>query len=90
MLVISAEPLNQQYDVVSVVPITSRKNNRTARLGEVLLPAGVGGLPRDSFLLCYQVRSLDKGRLTRNYGEIVDTQLQDEIRAMLSLCLDLD
>lgn len=27
-----------------VVPLTSRKNNRPARLGEVLLPSGAGGL----------------------------------------------
>ncbi len=43
VLVVSAEPLNDAYGVVSVVPITSRKNNRLPRLGEVLLPAGTAG-----------------------------------------------
>ncbi len=52
-----------QEDVVMVAPITNRKNNRPARLGEVLLPSGTGGPPRESFALCYQVRSLDKSRL---------------------------
>jgi len=46
VLVVSAEPINRHYAVVMVVPITSRKNARPARLGEVLLPAGIGGLLR--------------------------------------------
>lgn len=58
VLVVSAEPLNLFYDVVTVVPITSRKNQRPARLGEVLLPAGAGGLRVDLFALCYQAALL--------------------------------
>ena len=58
VLVVSAEPLNDVYGVISVIPITSRKNNRLPRLGEVLLPAGTAGLWSDSFALCYQVRAL--------------------------------
>lgn len=76
VLVISAEPLNERYDVVMVVPLTSRKNNRPARLGEVLLPSGAGGLALDSFALCYQVRTLDKSRLRRLYGSLLDPALQ--------------
>ncbi len=90
VLVVSAEPLNDVYDVVMVAPITSRKNNRPARLGEVLLPAGTGGLRVDSLALCYQVRTLDKSRLTRTYGEITDTDVRDQIRDTLALCLDMD
>ena len=76
VLVVSAEPINQHYGVVSVVPITTRKANRPARLGEVLLPIGSGGLMRESFALCYQVRTLDKSRLLRIYGEMSDPVLQ--------------
>ena len=72
VLVVSAEPLNELYGVVSVIPRTSRKNNRAARLGEVLLPARAARLPRDSFALCYQVRALDRSRLGRSYGELTD------------------
>ena len=89
VLVVSAEPLNERYDVVMVVPITSRKNNRPARLGEVLLPAGAGGLRVESFALCYQVRTLDKSRLTRVYGAIADLDLQTQIQDTIALCLDL-
>jgi len=89
VLVISAEPLNQAYDVVMVAPITSRKNNRPARVGEVLLPAGVAGLSVDSFALCYQIRTLDKRRLTRRYGGLSDTALQHQVEDMILMCFDL-
>ncbi len=89
VLVISAEPLNSVYGVVSVVPITSRKNNRPPRLGEVLLPAGTAGLLTDSFALCYQIRTLDKARLGRLYGSLNQPLLQQELREMITLCLDL-
>ena len=62
VLVVSAEPLNKFYEVVTVVPITSRKNSRAARPGEVLLAPGTGGLRQESFALCYQARALDKSR----------------------------
>lgn len=90
VLVISAEPLNARYDVIMVAPITSRKEGRPARLGEVFLPNGTGGLPRESFVLCYQVRALYKSRLGRLYGEISDVQLQKQIRDMLADCFDID
>lgn len=89
VLVLSAEAINERYDVVMVAPITSRKNNRTARLGEVLLPAGTAGLPLDSIALCYQVRALDKSRLGPVIGAIAEAKLQDQIAAMLIDCFDL-
>lgn len=89
VLVVSAEPLNAAYDVVLVVPVTSRKNNRPARLGEVLIPAGEGGLRVDSFALCHQVRALDKRRLGQRYGQITDTDIRERILDTLALCFDL-
>lgn len=89
VLVVSAEPVNDTCGVVSVVSITSRKNNRLARLGEVLLPAGTAGLPNESFALCYQVRTLDKTRLGRTYGELTEAALQRRIMETLALCLDI-
>src|SRR5947208_3441396 len=75
VLVLSAEPLAERYDVVMVAPVTNRKRGRPARLGEVLLPAGTAGLAHDSFAICYQVRALDKSRLGRLYGEVSDPRL---------------
>ncbi len=89
MLVVSAEPINDTYGVVSVLSITSRKNNRPARLAEALLPAGSAGLPSESFALCYQVRALDKTRLGRVYGELTDFTLRRQILETLAFCLDI-
>jgi mRNA interferase MazF len=46
---------------------------------EVLLPANVVGLRVDSIALCYQIRTLDKSRLERDFGELLDAQLRQEI-----------
>jgi mRNA interferase MazF len=89
VLVVSAEPINEHYPVVTVVPITSRKRQRVARLGEVLLPARMGGLPVDSFALCFQIRALDKERLGDPYGEIPDGNYRRQITSMLGACLDI-
>lgn len=89
VLVVSAEPLNEAYDVVTVVPLTTRKNNRPARLGEVLLPVGAGGLRQESFALCYQIRALDKSRLTDFWGGITEAELQDALQEAITVCLDL-
>jgi mRNA interferase MazF len=89
VLVVSTERLNTLYDVVMAVPLTSRKNDRPARVGEVLLPAGTGGLRVDSFALCFQARALDKRRLGRRYGQITDEAVRDAIRHTLARCLDL-
>lgn len=89
VLIVSAEPVNDTYGVVSVISITSRKNNRPVRLGEVLLPAGTAGLPNESCALCYQVRTLDKTRLGRTYGELTEAALQRRILETLALCFDI-
>src|SRR5438046_211478 len=90
VLVVSAEPLNERYSVVMVVPVTSRKGERPARLGEVFLSAGTAGLPLDSFALCYQVRAIDKGRLAQPYGEVPTGPIRAEISAILAMCLDIE
>lgn len=89
VLVVSAEALNDSYGIVSVISITSRKNNHPARLGEVLLPAGTAGLPSESFALCYQVRTLDKTCLERVYGELTDFTLRRQILRTLAECFDM-
>ncbi len=89
ILVVSAEPINDAYGVVSVLSITTRKNSRLPRLAEVLVPAGCAGLPNESFVLCYQIRALDKTRLGRVYGELTDPILRRQILRTLADCFDI-
>lgn len=64
---------------MTLLPITSRKAGRTIYPNEVLLPAGVANLERESIVLCYQIRTLDKARLHACVGNIESTTLQESI-----------
>jgi mRNA interferase MazF len=89
VLVISREELNQILPVVNVIPLTSRKSpERVVYPNEVLLPAGSGGLKVDSIALCYQIRTLDKGRLEQDWGELDDGEVCQRIRE--AICFQLD
>jgi mRNA interferase MazF len=79
VLVISDSALNDILPVVNVIPITSRKPNRRTYPNEALLPANTGGLTLDSIALCYQIRTLDKRRLTQMFGVIEDENIKQSI-----------
>ncbi len=84
VLIISETTLNDILPVINVLPITSRKPSRRVYPNEALLPNGTAGLTADSLVLCYQVRTIDKRRLTRFYGNLISTALQEEI--LTALC----
>jgi len=67
VLVISEEEINQILPVVNVLPLTSLKPGRKIYPNEVSLPSNFTGLPKDSIVLCYQIRTLDKQRLWENF-----------------------
>lgn len=90
VLVLSSSVLNDILPVVNVVPITSRKPNRRIYPNEVLLEIGTGGLTGESIALCYQIRTLDKQRLTKKFGTIADKILQNEILDALKFQLEID
>jgi mRNA interferase MazF len=72
--------------VLTVVPLTSN----TARVYpfQVLLPAAVTGLPKDSKAQCEQLRAVAVERLLRRIGTVPDdlmTQLDAALRRHLAL-----
>ncbi len=87
VVVISEDEINQILPVVNVLPITSRKLNRRIYPNEILIPASTGGLDKESIVLCYQIRTLDKKRLIKDKGKIEDFSLQEEI--IDALCFQL-
>jgi len=87
VLVISDTALNDILPVVNVLPITSRKPGRRIYPNEALLSSGTAGLTEDSIVLCYQIRTLDKQRLSRFYGRIDDSERQEEV--LTALCFQL-
>jgi mRNA interferase MazF len=72
VLVISEDYINELLNTVNVIPITSRKSGRRIYPNETLIAANNFGLKKESILLCYQIRTLDKQRLSMDYGHIDD------------------
>lgn len=87
VLVISEEEVNQVLPVVNVLPLTSMKQGRKIYPNEVFLPSNASGLPKDSIVLCYQIRTLDKKRFLKKIGEILDEDLIEEIKD--TICFQL-
>ena len=78
VLIISETEINKILRVVNVLPITSRKRGRRIYPNEAFLKAGQFGLPKDSLILCYQIRTLDKKRLMTEYGINEETDKKKE------------
>ena len=87
VVIISEDAINDLLNVVNVLPITSRKPGRNIYPNEALLDAKYTGLPNESIVLSYQIRTLDKQRLSVLFGEITNKEKQNEI--MSSLCFQL-
>ena len=87
VIIISDDSINSLLNIVNVLPVTSRKPNRRVYPNEALLKANLFGLPNESLVLCHQIRTLDKQRLTHYYGEIADVEKQNEI--VEALCFQL-
>ena len=87
VLIISDNQINKLLPVVNVLPITSRKPKRIIYPNESLVEKGKYGLKKESIVLAYQIRTLDKIRLIVHYGEISDVVKQTEI--LNALCFQL-
>ncbi|MFZ4544688.1 MAG: type II toxin-antitoxin system PemK/MazF family toxin [Saprospiraceae bacterium] len=87
VLIISENEINELLNIVNVIPITTRKPGRKIYPNEVLIPANNYGLVNESILLCHQIRTLDKLRLSSLFGNVSDIKTQDEV--LDSLCFQL-
>lgn len=72
VLVISEDDINNLLNIVNIIPLTSRKDGRIIYPNEALIPAELSGLEKDSVALCHQIRTLDKKRLSKQYGYLSD------------------
>ncbi|HKP74969.1 MAG TPA: type II toxin-antitoxin system PemK/MazF family toxin, partial [Longimicrobiaceae bacterium] len=70
-LVLSVNELNRT-GLSLVVPGTTRKKPLP---GAVMVPAGVGGLSRDTWFMCNQLRTIDHRRIRRRVGRLGLTYL---------------
>ncbi len=89
VLVISTEEMNNILPVLNVLPITSKKEGRKIYINEVLLPKGNASLDKDSIVLTYQIRTIDKSRLIKEIGTLEDETIKDRILESLVFQLEL-
>lgn len=89
VLIISEDGINRLLNIVNVLPITSRKPGRTIYPNEVVLAANTVGLPNES-IVCHQIRTLDKRRITIEYGVICEPREQEAVYDALCFQLGID
>lgn len=87
VLIISENEVNKLINTVNIIPFTTRKPGRIIYPNEVLINDKKFGLPNESILLCHQIRTIDKQRLSLNYGQITDTIKQEEV--IEAICFQL-
>src|SRR5512137_2712290 len=70
VIVLSHDGFNQTPGWRSVIVVPVSTSVAQARRGPtaVPVPAGTGGLGRDSVALCHQVKTLDRSKLTKHLG----------------------
>ena len=79
VLIISEDDINSILNIVNIIPITSRKQGRIIYPNEALIPADINGLDKGSIALCHQIRTIDKTRLSKKYGQIASEEIQNQI-----------
>ena len=89
VLVISDDDINTILPVINILPITSFKQGRRVYPNEVLLKKEQSNLDKDSIVLCYQIRTVDKKRLIKKIGEIINDDVKSDIIDALSFQLGL-
>ncbi len=89
VLIISNEMVNKALPVVTILPLTTLKQNRVIYPTEVLLEKKETGLAVDSIAMGYQIRAIAKQRLGNKCGEIADEAVRGKIREATRLYLDL-
>jgi mRNA interferase MazF len=95
VLVVSADSINRQPLVVTVVVGTDAKNVPRDYPTNVRMTAKETGLPRDTVFLCFQIRSLDPARFfdpnthRPNLAGSVPSAQMAEVEKALRLVLNL-
>lgn len=81
VVVISNDKNNEFSGTVTIVPITSKHVNKIYPF-EVLLPEGLGNLPKDSKVKADQIRTLDKTRLVKQIGKLGQREIGEIEKAI--------
>ena len=86
-LIVSNDINNRFSGTLTVLPITSKKLQKIYPF-EVLLPKGMGNLPKDSKVKADQIRTLDKRRFVKYIGS-VNVEIMREVEKALMIHLQI-
>ena len=91
VIIISHDGFNQAPNWRSIIVIPISTSNSQARRGPtaISLPAGNGGLRKDSVALCHQITTLDRAKLTDKWGTLTENLIL-QVEAGIKNALDLD
>jgi mRNA interferase MazF len=87
VIIISEDEINDLLNIVNIIPLTSRKPERVIYPNEALVSSIDSGLENESVALCHQIRTIDKRRLSKEYGKIINPAIRHEI--IDALCFQL-
>jgi mRNA interferase MazF len=82
-IILSINEMNEHLPRVLVAPITS--NVEKIFLHDVYVPAGTGGLAKDSKIMLDQLRSIDKRRLIKKIGQTTGEILRNACNVAIEL-----
>lgn len=88
VLIVQSDPFNQSRIQTVVVAVLTSNLRRAEAPGNVLLPAGLVGLSRDSVVNVSQILTLDRSLLTEHAGTLT-SRLQRAVDDGLRLVLEL-
>lgn len=83
VIVFQNPDLNRFTTTLLCIPLTSNLTRRGLP-GTCFIKKGDGGLPQDSIALCFQLRAIDKSRLTKRYGALNHNSVNALADAVLS------
>jgi len=84
VVIVQIDRANVASSHTILVPFTT-KIRRATLPSHVFVPAGVGGLNKDSVVLCEQVQVLDKSRIVRGLGHLDDSYMEDLAIALTTI-----
>lgn len=95
VIVVSNDGFNEHFSVVTVIPLTKTEGKqRTIYPFEIVIPPRLAGNPKESIIMPYQIRTIDKRRLLERIGRLTDAQvrtnIEDRIIEHIGVNLDED
>jgi mRNA interferase MazF len=88
-LVVSADRINNQPLVITLVPGTDGANVARDYPSNVRVHAGDSGLPTETVFLCFQIRALDPARFPPQPAGRLDIGQMRRIERAIRFCLGL-